>query len=69
MNRHFTYCICDETTLELTLKANHINNEHTFIILLIAKYVCLLKKFQNMHFTHAICKLHVILSLVMNLKG
>jgi len=69
MNSYFAYCICDETTLELTLKANYINNEYIFIILLIAKYVCLLKKFQNMHFTHAICKLHVTLSLVMNRKG
>jgi len=27
MNRHFAYCICDETTLELSLRANHVNNE------------------------------------------
>jgi len=69
MNRRFACCIYGETTLELSLKTNHINNECTFIILLVAKYVCLLKKFQNKHFTHAICKMHVILSLVMNRKS
>jgi hypothetical protein len=27
MNRHLAYCICDETTLKLSLRATHINNE------------------------------------------
>jgi hypothetical protein len=47
--------MCSETTFELSHRANPINNKYTFIILLIAKYVLLLKKFRDMHFTHAIC--------------
>lgn len=34
------------------------------IILLIAKYILLLKTFYSMHFTYIVCKMHKILSLV-----
>jgi len=34
------------------------------IILLIAKYVLLLKTFYSIHFTYVVCKMHKILSLV-----
>lgn len=69
MNRHFAYCICDETTLELSLRANHINNEVYIYYLADCKICTFAEEVSKYAFYTCNVQMHVNLSLVMNLKG